>query len=579
MGRHGHSDRERMANGCFGGHMVYAVTLAIGKAAEEREIESDVWHVWETIVAHAHIDIRQHGQSCDGYLMEAPPPSAVEACVEAPHTASYYPFRLYALSTDYSNELGIGKVELEEVNSHLRGWRVENHLGKTTPVHPTEIRTSISPSSAAELNTTSALANYATEAEEVNPHFRGGRVEKHLGKTSTSSPDRDSNLNLPSSAVELNTTRALDNYTIEAEYAWSPGTESVQSIPCLHLAVFNLSQVRDEEGRILKVDLITRICVKQRETIEENPASLDLTGVRTPIFPSSLDEGDALDHLFSNWVPQSSVRGSRHVLLPVRVIRSSTDYPNGLGIGKVEYRESGPAFARRKRVQNNLGKNTPISSERDSYLDITLLGYLAQHETSALANYATETFCGTPLPARIYRHSVARHYQRGYTDILWRATVSEDIQTFCGVPLSARIYRHSVACHCQRGDTDILWHATVSEDIQTFCGVPLSARRYRHSVARHWQRGYIDILWHATTSEDIQTYCGVPLSARIYRHSVACHCQRGYTDILWHATVSEEIQTFCGMPLPARRYRHSVARHCQRGYIDILWHATGNEDI
>nr|CAD7431069.1 unnamed protein product [Timema monikensis] len=59
---------------------------------------------------------------------------------------------------------GIGKVELEEVNPHLRGRRVENHLGKTTPVHPTEIRTSISPSSAVELNTTSMLANYATEA-------------------------------------------------------------------------------------------------------------------------------------------------------------------------------------------------------------------------------------------------------------------------------------------------------------------------------------------------------------------------------------------------------------------------------
>nr|CAD7592187.1 unnamed protein product [Timema genevievae] len=35
---------------------------------------------------------------------------------------------------------------------------------KPPPVHPTEIRTSISPSSAVELNTTSALANYATEA-------------------------------------------------------------------------------------------------------------------------------------------------------------------------------------------------------------------------------------------------------------------------------------------------------------------------------------------------------------------------------------------------------------------------------
>nr|CAD7196531.1 unnamed protein product [Timema douglasi] len=59
---------------------------------------------------------------------------------------------------------GIGKVELEEVNPHLRGGRVENHLGKEQTFHPTEIRTSISPSSAVELNTTSALANYATEA-------------------------------------------------------------------------------------------------------------------------------------------------------------------------------------------------------------------------------------------------------------------------------------------------------------------------------------------------------------------------------------------------------------------------------
>nr|CAD7395796.1 unnamed protein product [Timema poppensis] len=48
------------------------------------------------------------------------------------------------------------KVELEEVNPHLRVGRVENHLGKTNPVHPTEIRTSISPFSAVELNTESA---------------------------------------------------------------------------------------------------------------------------------------------------------------------------------------------------------------------------------------------------------------------------------------------------------------------------------------------------------------------------------------------------------------------------------------
>nr|CAD7405171.1 unnamed protein product [Timema poppensis] len=35
------------------------------------------------------------------------------------------------------------------------------------------------------------------ELEEVNPNLRGGRVENHIGKTTTSSPDRDSNLDLP----------------------------------------------------------------------------------------------------------------------------------------------------------------------------------------------------------------------------------------------------------------------------------------------------------------------------------------------------------------------------------------------
>nr|CAD7439891.1 unnamed protein product [Timema bartmani] len=33
--------------------------------------------------------------------------------------------------------------------------------------------------------------------EEVNPHLRAGRVENHLRKTTPSSPERDSNLDLP----------------------------------------------------------------------------------------------------------------------------------------------------------------------------------------------------------------------------------------------------------------------------------------------------------------------------------------------------------------------------------------------
>nr|CAD7265620.1 unnamed protein product [Timema shepardi] len=52
----------------------------------------------------------------------------------------------------------------------LGGTPVTTRFGrqeKPPPVHPTEIRTSISPSSVVELNTTRALANYATEADRV----------------------------------------------------------------------------------------------------------------------------------------------------------------------------------------------------------------------------------------------------------------------------------------------------------------------------------------------------------------------------------------------------------------------------
>nr|CAD7586942.1 unnamed protein product [Timema genevievae] len=48
--------------------------------------------------------------------------------------------------------------------SYSRQSLMSDTQEKPPPVHPTEIRTSISPSSAVELNTTSALANYATEA-------------------------------------------------------------------------------------------------------------------------------------------------------------------------------------------------------------------------------------------------------------------------------------------------------------------------------------------------------------------------------------------------------------------------------
>nr|CAD7452827.1 unnamed protein product [Timema tahoe] len=76
-------------------------------------------------------------------------------------------------------------------------------------------------------------------------------------------------------------------------------------------------------------------------------------------------------------------------LLLVHVIRLSTNYANGLGMGKVGFRRSEPAFVWRESTKS-LGENHPSSLNRDLNLDISVLGSLAQHESSTLANYATE---------------------------------------------------------------------------------------------------------------------------------------------------------------------------------------------
>nr|CAD7408959.1 unnamed protein product [Timema cristinae] len=65
------------------------------------------------------------------------------------------------------------------------------------PVHPNEIRTAISPSSAVELNTSSALANYATEAVFCAPDDGEIEVRISIGVINcvgNDMPERDPNL-------------------------------------------------------------------------------------------------------------------------------------------------------------------------------------------------------------------------------------------------------------------------------------------------------------------------------------------------------------------------------------------------
>nr|CAD7424824.1 unnamed protein product [Timema monikensis] len=92
---------------------------------------------------------------------------AVLTVVQQPPTRS---IRDIAWATNVSKS-AVHQV-LHDEGYHQYHYTATHHLlpgiGKVVPVHPTEIRTSISPSSAVELNTTSALANYASEAANRN---------------------------------------------------------------------------------------------------------------------------------------------------------------------------------------------------------------------------------------------------------------------------------------------------------------------------------------------------------------------------------------------------------------------------
>nr|CAD7587697.1 unnamed protein product [Timema genevievae] len=129
-----------------------------------------------------------------------------------------------AIPTDQPPSLGESSANFPGLEGvvypHLR--RVENDFGKNlrTPDQNSNLYLPVIGSlvycecSALDHEATEALANapvvlsQTTEdgeieelgglnLEEVNPHLRGGRVENHLGKTTPSSPDRDSNLDLP----------------------------------------------------------------------------------------------------------------------------------------------------------------------------------------------------------------------------------------------------------------------------------------------------------------------------------------------------------------------------------------------
>nr|CAD7574513.1 unnamed protein product [Timema californicum] len=154
-----------------------------------------------------------------------------------------------------------------EVNLHLRGGRVENYLEKPPSVHPTEIRTSISSSSVVELNTTSALANYATEDRKTTLRIPDQETNADIPVIGSPICCEIDALNSPSNEIDLcDENGNLKN--LQEIPPWTNGIEANLFTPRLTYIVVVFE--RDEEGGLVKpMPLVARSSRQYNELISK----------------------------------------------------------------------------------------------------------------------------------------------------------------------------------------------------------------------------------------------------------------------------------------------------------------------
>nr|CAD7442723.1 unnamed protein product [Timema bartmani] len=91
--------------------------------------------------------------------------------------------------------------------------------------------------------------------EEVNPHLSGGRVENHLGKKTFSSPEQDSNLNLPVlGSLAQHETSTLSNH---ATKIYSSFLRSIFTVPWIELGG-SVTITCAKTGYNAKVEFLTK---------------------------------------------------------------------------------------------------------------------------------------------------------------------------------------------------------------------------------------------------------------------------------------------------------------------------------
>ncbi|CAG2053344.1 unnamed protein product [Timema podura] len=195
---------------------------------------------------------------------------------------------------------------------------------KPPPVHPTEIRTSISPSLAVEINTTSALANYAIEAGflTVNTQISLAQLSQSSDKTDKGRKQkRGGSLGAPAPPVA--SVAANINKKGSRNGGQNANTPTPPPQPPAPLVV--------------------------KESPPSSPGSESMSGHSAARKAKSGIKG----------------RGpAREDIKDIKLLNLEEVNPHLRG----------------RRVENHLGKTTPSSPDRDSNLDLLVLGGRAQHD-------------------------------------------------------------------------------------------------------------------------------------------------------------------------------------------------------
>nr|CAD7266391.1 unnamed protein product [Timema shepardi] len=116
------------------------------------------------------------------------------------------------------------------------------------------------------------------ELEEVNPHFRGGRVENHLGKTTPSSPDRDLNLALPVLGSRAQHDLRISQLRHRGGFGWSRAEKTIPNdCKLINPSASNPYQKfleECEDKRVKLLQLVSNVQFENTKNLVEEMAAL-----------------------------------------------------------------------------------------------------------------------------------------------------------------------------------------------------------------------------------------------------------------------------------------------------------------